>query len=190
MKAILQDIGYVTKYTKSEDFYSIIEKRGAFEFIFKMSLKWRAIELIWYTKYDNKLIPFSDSWSGMASDLLGEHIPVPLPIFKDYNELKEILTIVCEKYEEYKSAFLSAVASEEEWTFCDTIPDEQKPIFKDSFFFFAQWQGYNYWLFDCAEEVEDPEVLLFAQMKIQPTGQSFTRFVYDEGLADWGIGIL
>jgi hypothetical protein len=54
---------------------------------------------------------------------------------------------------------------------------------KDSYFFFAQWQGYNFFFFDCDENGENPPVYLLTDSpRISLYKPSFTDFVKDEGL--------
>ncbi len=111
VKAILLELGYTTKYTKSEDFFSIIEKEAPFEFKFQIALKWKILECSWITFYNKSRIEYSGPWNTIAMELLGKHIPVPMPTFKDYEELKELLEIILAKYKLYKSNFLAAAAS-------------------------------------------------------------------------------
>lgn len=57
----------------------------------------------------------------------------------------------------------------------------------DSWFFFAQWQGYNFFFFDCAEGNEDPAVyILDDSPSVTKYKDSFTQFVKDEGLTHIG----
>ncbi len=71
----------------------------------------------------------------------------------------------------------------------DDIPEGDKPIFKPSYFFFAQWLSYNYWFFDCDEESDDPKVYLFEDGgKIEDSYFTFTEFIYSEGTRFLGVG--
>ncbi|MBS1508886.1 MAG: SMI1/KNR4 family protein [Bacteroidetes bacterium] len=64
----------------------------------------------------------------------------------------------------------------------DELDNKQVEI-KDSYFFFAQWQGYNFFFFDCAEGKEDPPVYLLTDSpSISLYKKSFTDFIKDEGL--------
>lgn len=59
----------------------------------------------------------------------------------------------------------------------------KKVELKDSFFFFAQWQGYVFYFFDCEEMDDDPKVYLLTDSpKIENYKESFTSFIRDEGL--------
>ncbi|RAJ87610.1 SMI1/KNR4 family protein SUKH-1 [Chitinophaga dinghuensis] len=74
--------------------------------------------------------------------------------------------------------------------FTDSIPDAERPIIKPSYYFFAQWQGYNFWFFDCEEKQDDPIVYLFTDRpRIAPTNMTFTQVMYSEGLYDAGMGV-
>lgn len=67
--------------------------------------------------------------------------------------------------------------------FDDRKSTEIKPEIKDSYFFFGQWQGYVFYFFDCAEENDNPQVyILTDSLKIEKYKNSFTEFIYDEGL--------
>ena len=61
--------------------------------------------------------------------------------------------------------------------------DNVKVEIKDSYFFFAQWQGYNFYFFDCSLNEEDPPIFLLDDSpKIVKYKDSFTDFLKDEGL--------
>ncbi len=67
--------------------------------------------------------------------------------------------------------------------FDDRKSDIEKPAIKDSYFFFGQWQGYVFYFFDCAEDTEDPTVYILTDSpKIEKYKDSFSEFIYDEGL--------
>lgn len=70
-----------------------------------------------------------------------------------------------------------------EINFDDTILLKDKPIIKDSYFFFAQWQGYNFYFFDCDEVSNNPIIYLLLDAKqILKYKDSFSDFIYEEGL--------
>jgi SMI1-KNR4 cell-wall len=61
--------------------------------------------------------------------------------------------------------------------------NQDKLVIQDSYFFFGQWQGYNFFFFDCREESENPVVyLLTDKPEIKRYKDSFTDFIRDEGL--------
>ncbi len=62
---------------------------------------------------------------------------------------------------------------------------EKRNFFQNSFFFFAQWLGYNYWFFDCDEKADDPEVYIFIDNgTIEEMYMTFSEFVFSEGARD------
>lgn len=69
-----------------------------------------------------------------------------------------------------------------ELNFDDRKKADRKPEIKDSYFFFAQWEGYNFFFFDCSIKEDDPPVFLFDTEKITKYKDSFTDFLRDEGL--------
>ncbi|GAA4275920.1 SMI1/KNR4 family protein [Aquimarina mytili] len=69
-----------------------------------------------------------------------------------------------------------------ELNFDDRKTQIEKPEIKDSYFFFAQWQGYNFFFFDCSLKEDNPIVFLFDTNKIIKYKDSFTEFLRDEGL--------
>ncbi len=70
--------------------------------------------------------------------------------------------------------------------FDDRKSEADKPVLKDSYFFFGQWQGYIYYFFDCADEAENPAVYILNDgLQIKKYKHSFTEFLYDEGVKHW-----
>jgi hypothetical protein len=70
--------------------------------------------------------------------------------------------------------------------FDDRKTEADKPVLKDSYFFFGQWQGYIYYFFDCADASENPVVYILNDgLQIEKYKNSFTEFVYDEGVKHW-----
>ncbi|MGN6646890.1 MAG: SMI1/KNR4 family protein [Cytophaga sp.] len=69
--------------------------------------------------------------------------------------------------------------------FDDRKSEADKPVLKDSYFFFGQWQGYIYYFFDCADEDENPVVYILNDgLQIEKYKNSFTEFLYD-GVKQW-----
>lgn len=61
--------------------------------------------------------------------------------------------------------------------------DDVKVEVKDSYFFFAQWQGYNFFFFDCSLKEDNPPVYILTDSpEIKKYKDSFTDFLRDEGL--------
>jgi hypothetical protein len=67
--------------------------------------------------------------------------------------------------------------------FDDRKKDEDKPILKDSYFFFGQWQGYIFYFFNCDDCNDNPPVYILTDApKIEKYKDSFSDFIRDEGL--------
>ena len=67
--------------------------------------------------------------------------------------------------------------------FDDRKSEHDKPVLKDTYFFFGQWQGYIYYFFDCTDESENPAVYILNDgLRIEKYKNSFTEFLYDEGV--------
>ena len=60
---------------------------------------------------------------------------------------------------------------------------EEKITFDKEYLFFAQWQGYNFFFFDCKEKKDDPRVYLYDTSSISKCYDTFTEFIKKEGLA-------
>lgn len=85
-------------------------------------------------------------------------------------------------YMEYPSLIDNKQDAINELNFDDRKKDDEKVEIKNSYFFFAQWQGYNFFFFDCSLKEDDPTVFLFDTNKITKYKNSFTDFLKDEGL--------
>ncbi len=67
--------------------------------------------------------------------------------------------------------------------FDDRPNHKEKPILKDSYFFFGQWQGYIFYFFDCASNQDDPPVyVLTDDLFIKKYKDTFSDFIKDEGV--------
>ena len=61
--------------------------------------------------------------------------------------------------------------------------DDIKVEIKNSYFFFAQWQGYNFFFFDCSLKEDNPPIYILTDSpEITKYKDSFTDFLRDEGL--------
>jgi hypothetical protein len=85
-------------------------------------------------------------------------------------------------YMEYPSLIENKEDAINELNFDDRKKDDEKVEIKNSYFFFAQWQGYNFFFFDCSLKEDDPTVFLLDTNKIIKYKDSFTDFLKDEGL--------
>jgi hypothetical protein len=86
-------------------------------------------------------------------------------------------------YMTYPSLVENKADAIEMLNFDDRKLDSEKPTIKDSYFFFGQWQGYVFYFFDCSEDTDDPAVYILTDSpKIEKYKNSFSEFIYDEGL--------
>ena len=104
---IIKEFGYTVSYNKKENFYKIIEKVENYKFQFNIVLKYGIVELIWTVWEDNELLQIGGPW-GMIKYLLdfNEEDKVRLPVFRNYEDLKEILMQAFSIYEDFKKEVL------------------------------------------------------------------------------------
>ncbi len=138
---------------------------------------------------------FLDNYKDKVGEIIGLNINEISQLEKDFNvELplayKQFLLSSGRKtgfllngyYIEYPSLIDNKEDAIHELNFDDRKKDYEKPEIKDDYFFFAQWQGYNFFFFDCSRGEDDPIVFLFDTEKITKYKDSFTDFLKDEGL--------
>lgn len=108
VKETIESFGYKTRYYRSENFFMIKEEKQDFEFQFNMKFKYAACELIWGLKKGEEHWNLGGPW-GYIADLIAqveEPLPLPLPIFTSYDDLKSILTEAFNLYEDFKKVLL------------------------------------------------------------------------------------
>ncbi|WDF66511.1 SMI1/KNR4 family protein [Flavobacterium sp. KACC 22763] len=72
--------------------------------------------------------------------------------------------------------------------FDDRKSEKEKPFIKNSYFFFGQWQGYNFYFFDCELGNDNPEVYILSDgLEISKFKDTFSDFIKDEGIKQLGI---
>lgn len=103
------DLGYTPKFQRQGNYYSLVEKLGNFEFVFNISFKYGALELIWSDSYNDEPLTYAGPWGLISRELSGANAPIHRPIFRTYEELKEILAFILKYYEEYKSKLLARI---------------------------------------------------------------------------------
>ncbi|CAI9429304.1 DUF2513 domain-containing protein [Candidatus Ornithobacterium hominis] len=106
---IIKEFGYTVSYNKKENFYKIIERVENYKFQFNIVLKYGIVELIWTVWEDNELLQIGGPW-GMIKYLLdfNEEDKVKLPVFRNYEDLKEILMQAFSIYEDFKKEVLKS----------------------------------------------------------------------------------
>ncbi len=140
-------------------------------------------------------ISFLSNYEDKIGEIIGLNMDKINQLQKDFNvELplayKQFLLSLGRKtgfllngyYIEYPSLIDNKEDAIHELNFDDRKKNDKKPEIKDNYFFFAQWQGYNFFFFDCSRDEDDPVVFLFDTEKITKYKDSFTEFLRDEGL--------
>lgn len=102
---IIQHLGYYCTFNKKEEFYKIIETIGDSKYQFKISLKYGAAEFLWSVWKCSEL-KIGGTWAILKEQLDGlEKDKVRRPIFRDYEDLKEILANAFAIYEDFKREY-------------------------------------------------------------------------------------
>ena len=103
---ILREVGYTTpKYQKREKFFQSVKRVGIYRFEHKIKTKGGIVELIWDVMKDNKYY-MGNSFSNLEYYLYNPPKLRPLPIFRNYEDLREILTIAFQMHEDMTNEFL------------------------------------------------------------------------------------
>lgn len=99
---LLNDLGYEFSFNKKENFFWMVEKSSEYELQFKISLKYGMGEFIWLAwKNTEQLI--GGTWGIIKEQLDGkENDKIKKPIFRNYNDMKEILEEAFLLYEDFK----------------------------------------------------------------------------------------
>ena len=103
---LLHEIGYTDiKYQKKENFFQSVKKVGAYRFEHKIKTKSGAVELIWDVMKNNQYYT-GNSFSNLEYELLNLEERHPLPIFRNYEDLRGILTLAFQMFEDMTTEFL------------------------------------------------------------------------------------
>ena len=103
---ILQDIVYTAaKYRKREDFFQAKKKSNIYEFRYHICIKAGIAELMWYVMKDNKYYE-GGTFPNLEYELLNSENRNHLPIFRNYEDLRGILTIAFQMCEDMTAEFL------------------------------------------------------------------------------------
>lgn len=104
---LLHEIGYTDiKHQKKENFFQSVKKVGAYRFERKIKTKSGAVELIWDVMKNNQYY-MGNSFSNLEYELLNLEERHPLPIFRNYEDLREILTLAFQMFEDMTAEFLN-----------------------------------------------------------------------------------
>ena len=97
---ILLEVGYQNvKFWKSENFFRSTNKRGIYEFWYHIDTKYGMIDLMWYARRDKKYYA-GDRLTNLENFLFNPEKRHTRPVFRNYEDLKEILIISYQLYED------------------------------------------------------------------------------------------
>ena len=103
---MLQEIGYAAvKYWKSENFFQSKTRSKVYAFRYHIKIKYGVAELMWYAMKNNKYYA-GGSFPNLEYDLLNLENGNRLPIFRNYKDLRGILTIAFQMCEDMTNEFL------------------------------------------------------------------------------------
>ncbi|EEM81588.1 hypothetical protein [Bacillus thuringiensis] len=101
--AVFESLGYKARYNKKADFFIVgeVKNKDSYAFRFNISLKYGVAELIWEAWHDDE-VRAGDPWDIFIRLLSNDKEKVPVLYFHSYDELKEIMKIAFEMYEDFK----------------------------------------------------------------------------------------
>ena len=105
---ILLEVGYQNvKFWKSENFFRSTNKHGIYEFWYHIETKSGMIDLMWYAIREKKYYA-GDRLTNLENFLFKPEKKHTMPIFRNYEELKDFLIIGHQLQEDITAAFLKA----------------------------------------------------------------------------------
>ena len=105
---ILSEVGYQNvKFWKSENFFRSTNKHGIYEFWYHIETKSGMIDLMWYAIREKKYYA-GDRLTNLENFLFKPKKKHTMPIFRNYEELKDFLIIGHQLQEDITAAFLKA----------------------------------------------------------------------------------
>ena len=105
---ILLEVGYQNvKFWKSENFFRSTNKHGIDEFWYHIETKSGMIDLMWYARRDKKYYA-GDRLTNLENFLFNPEKKHTRPVFRNYEELKDFLTVGYQLQEDITAAFLKA----------------------------------------------------------------------------------
>ncbi|MBF1695987.1 MAG: hypothetical protein HXO77_04740 [Selenomonas sp.] len=105
---ILLEVGYQNvKFWKRENFFRSTNKRGIYEFWYHIETKSGMIDLMWYARRDKKYYA-GDRLTNLENFLFNPEKKHTRPVFRNYEELKDFLTVGYQLQEDITAAFLKA----------------------------------------------------------------------------------
>ncbi|HDR7351992.1 hypothetical protein ABEX67_08440 [Bacillus wiedmannii] len=101
--AVFESLGYKARFMKKENFFIVGEEmnKDFYTFRFNISLKYGLVEFIWSARYNGE-VRVGNSWDMFVKVLSNGSERLPAVCFHSYDELKEIMKIAFEMYEDFK----------------------------------------------------------------------------------------
>ena len=104
--AMIRAAGYSPQFNAREKFYRIKQEHiGKYSFNIHLILRYGIVELVWVVEEDSVLL-LGAPWSTYSRRLIDGNYRIKNPVFGTYEDLKEILKIVFEMYEDFKRALI------------------------------------------------------------------------------------
>ncbi|HDR3651180.1 TPA: hypothetical protein QCO08_003493 [Bacillus anthracis] len=100
---IFESLGYKARFMKKENFFIVgeVKNKDFYTFRFNISLKYGLVEFIWSARYNGE-VRVGNSWDMFVKVLSNGSERLPAVCFHSYDELKEIMKIAFEMYEDFK----------------------------------------------------------------------------------------
>ncbi|ANE87734.1 MULTISPECIES: hypothetical protein [Bacillus] len=100
---VFESLGYKARFMKKENFFIVgeVKNKDFYTFRFNISLKYGLVEFIWSARYNGE-VRVGNSWDMFVKVLSNGSERLPAVCFHSYDELKEIMKIVFEMYEDFK----------------------------------------------------------------------------------------
>ncbi|PFW30101.1 hypothetical protein COL07_10905 [Bacillus cereus] len=100
---VFESLGYKARFMKKENFFIVgeVKNKDFYTFRFNMSLKYGLVEFIWSARYNGE-VRVGNSWDMFVKVLSNGSERLPAVCFHSYDELKEIMKIAFEMYEDFK----------------------------------------------------------------------------------------
>ncbi|MFJ1104636.1 hypothetical protein SNE23_23500 [Bacillus sp. RA(2023)] len=101
--AVFESLGYKAHFMKKENFFIVgeVKNKDFYTFRFNISLKYGLVEFIWSARYNGE-VRVRNSWDMFVKVLSNGSERLPAVCFHSYDELKEIMKIAFEMYEDFK----------------------------------------------------------------------------------------
>ncbi|MED3393888.1 hypothetical protein [Bacillus wiedmannii] len=101
--AVFESLGYKARFMKKENFFRVgeVKNKDIYTFRFNISLKYGLVEFIWEAWHTGE-VRTGTSWAMFLDVLSNDTEKVLRPGFHSYEELKEIMKIAFEMYEDFK----------------------------------------------------------------------------------------